>query len=127
MNRRDIVSYSAAGLAIWLNGAVTFRLGGRVLFEHGPLVVAVVGIVVAILVCLAFHATMAWRRGNRADAVTIAVIMALPGLFGEAARQMVFSWAVDMPVADAPAFAAVIFFGNGVLMAYALWLSPRAK
>ena len=126
MSRRDIVIYAAAGLAIWLNGAVMFRLGGRVLFDNGPILVAVVGIAVAVLVCVAFRATLAWRRGRPSDALTVAVVMALPGLFGEVARQSVFSWATDMPVASAPGLAAVIFFGNAVLLSYALWLARRA-
>jgi hypothetical protein len=110
MSRRDAVIYAVAGLAIWLNGAVSFRLGGRILFDNGPLVTVIV----------AFRATMAWRKGRASDAVTIAVLMALPGLFGETARQIVFPWATGLPVTHAPAFAAVIVFGNAVLLSYAL-------
>jgi hypothetical protein len=120
MSRRDAVIYAVAGLAIWLNGAVSFRLGGRILFDNGPVVTALVGVAVAVLVCIAFRATMAWRKGRASDAVTIAVLMALPGLFGETARQIVFPWATGLPVTHAPAFAAVIVFGNAVPLSYAL-------
>jgi hypothetical protein len=120
MSRRDAVIYAVAGLAIWLNGAVSFRLGGRILFDNGPLVTALVGVAVAVLVCVAFRATMAWRKGRASDAVTIAVLMAVPGLFGETARQIVFPWATGLPVARAPAFAAVIVFGNAVLLSYSV-------
>ena len=126
MNRRDTLIYAAAGLAVWLHGAIAFRLGGRFLFEHGPWVIVLVGVVVALAVCVAFRATMGWRKGRASDAVTIAVIMALPGLFGETARQIVFPWATGLPIAAAPAFAAVIFFGNGVLLIYAITVARRA-
>jgi hypothetical protein len=125
MSRRDAVIYAVAGLSIWLHGAVAFRLGGKVLFENGPLVVVLVAVAVAALVCLAFRATMTWRKGRPADAVTIAVIMALPGLFGEVARQLVFVWATGLPIAAAPTFAAVILFGNGVLLTYAVMITRR--
>lgn len=125
MSRRDTLIYAIAGLSIWLHGAVAFRLGGKVLFENGPLVIVLVGIAVAALVCLAFRATMSWRKGRAQDAVTIAVIMALPGLFGEVARQLVFVWATGLPLTAAPTFAAVILFGNGVLLTYAVVVSRR--
>lgn len=120
MSRRDIVIYAIAGLGVWLNGAITFRLGGRILFENGPVVIAIVAVVIAALVCAAFRIAMTWRKAAASDAVTIAVVMALPGLFGEAARQLVFPWATGLKIADAPAFDAVIFFGNGVLLTYAM-------
>ncbi len=71
--------------------------------------------------------TMAWRRADPAQSVTIAVVMALPGLFGEAARQLVFPWATGLQPATQPAFAAAIFFGNGVLLAYAVWRARNAR
>jgi hypothetical protein len=125
VSRRDALIYVAAGLAIWLNGAVSFRLGGRILFDSGPVVTVMVGIAVAVLVCVAFRATMAWRKGRASDAVTIAVLMALPGLFGETARQIAFHWATGLKVTDAPAFAAVIVFGNAVLLTYAVFIARR--
>jgi len=120
MSRRDILIYAIAGLGVWLNGAITFRLGGRILFENGPVVVAIVAVVIAALVCAALQVAMSWRKARASDAVTIAVVMALPGLFGEAARQVVFPWATGLKVSDAPAFDAVIFFGNAVLLTYAV-------
>ncbi len=125
MSRRDALIYALAGLGIWLNGAVSFRLGGRILFHNGPLVIAAVAVAVAVLVCLAFRVTLAWRKGRAADAVTVAVLMALPGLFGEAGRQLVFPWATGLTTSDAPAFAAVIFFGNAVLLTYAVVVQRR--
>ncbi|MEO8927761.1 MAG: DUF5367 family protein [Caulobacteraceae bacterium] len=108
-----------------MNGAVTFRLGGRVLFENGPLIVLLVALVIAVLVCLAFRLAMNWRKTEPSRAVTAAVVMALPGLFGETARQVVFRQATGLRVKDAPAFAAVIFFGNAVLLTYAVVLARR--
>jgi hypothetical protein len=51
--------------------------------------------------------------------------MALPGLFAETLRQIVFPWATGLAVQIAPAFAAVIFFGNAALLTYALVVARR--
>jgi len=120
ITHKDMLIYAAAGLGAWLNGAVTFRLGGRMLFENGPLVSIVSALAIALAVCLVLRLAMAWRKAPNAQAVTIAVIMALPGLFGETARQIVFPWATGLRVDTAPTFDAVIFFGNAVLLTYAL-------
>jgi hypothetical protein len=120
VKRRDILIYLIGGLGVWLNGAVSFRLGGRILFENGPWVTALVGVVVAALVCGVLQFTMGWRKAKAADAVTVAVLMALPGLFGETARQTVFPWATGLRPDEAAQFAAVIFFGNAVLLSFAL-------
>jgi hypothetical protein len=120
MSRRDAVIYPLVGLSAWLNGAIGFKLGGRVLFESGPLVTAIVSVVIAVLVCAVFRGTMGWRKTEPAHAVTVAVIMALPGLFAETARQLFFTTATGLPLDASPTFSAVIFFGNAVLLAYAL-------
>ncbi len=125
VSKRDLIIYAAVGLSVWLNGAVTFRLGGRFLFESGPLVSVIFGLAIAAAVCAVFRATFSWRKGRPSDAVTVAVVMALPGLFGEAARQLAFTWATGLPVEIAPTFDAVIFFGNAVLLAYALVVARR--
>jgi len=127
MTNKNILIYFIAGLGVWLNGAVTFRLGGRILFESGPLVSMIVAVAIAIAVCLVLRVTMTWRKAEESDAVTIAVIMALPGLFGETARQTVFSWATGLPVDAAPTFDAAIFFGNAVLLTYAVIKARRAR
>ena len=126
MSNKDALIYAAVGLSVWLNGAVTFRLAGRVLFENGPALITISALVIALLVCLIFQRTMIWRKGKAAQAVTVAVIMALPGLFGEAVRQALFSWATGLDVGTAPAFAATMFFGNAVLLTYAVVQSRRA-
>jgi len=118
---REILIYAAIGFSVWLNGALTFWLGGTTLFESGMLVTALSAIGVAIAVCMVLRGTMAWRKADPAQSVTVAVVMALPGLFGEAARQLVFPWATGLQPLTQPAFAAAIFFGNGVLLAYAVW------
>jgi hypothetical protein len=127
MSKRDTLAYVLVGLSAWVNGAIGFRLGGRVLFQNGPFVVVCVAIVIAALVCGVFQATFAWRKAERSDAVTVAVIMALPGLFGETARQLVFQAATGLPAGDGPAFAAVIFFGNAVLLTYAVLIARRGS
>jgi len=123
---KNLVIYAVAGLGAWLNGAVSFRLGGKMLFENGPLIAGVSAIGIAVAVCLVLRFAMAWRKAPDTQAVTIAVIMALPGLFGEAARQLVFGWATGLDASAQPAFIASILFGNGVLLTYAAIKTLRA-
>ena len=137
MNRRaelttvDMLVYAAIGLAVWINGAVTIRLGNSWLFENGPFVTGFVTIFIALAVCAIFRSTMRWRGTARTEALTVAVCMLLPGLFCEAARQSVFGWATGLAIASAPRFSAIMFFGNGVLIAYALiterWARSKAR
>ncbi len=127
MSRRDAVIYPLVGFSAWLNGAIGFRLGGRVLFESGPLVTAVVAIVIAALVCAVLRGTMGWRKADPSQSVTIAVVMAVPGLFGETVRQLLFTGATGLPLAASPTFSAVIFFGNAVLLTYALILASADR
>ena len=117
--------YAAVGFGVWLNGALTLRLGGTLLFENGPGVSVLVAIVIAIAVCFIFRNTMRWRKAPESEAVEIAVVMALPGLFGETVRQTVFSWATGMSAEADPRFAATIFFGNAILQTYAIVVARR--
>ena len=70
---------------------------------------------------------MRWRRTKESEALTVAILMLLPGLFGEAARQTVFGWATGLDARAAPRFSATMFLGNAVLIAYALTRSIRAR
>jgi hypothetical protein len=124
---REIWIYAAIGFSVWLNGAVTFRLGGAFLFESGPLVTVLVTAFISVAVCLIFRSTMRWRGTRQDEALTVAVVMALPGLFGEAAREAAFTWATGLDVSVAPRFAAIMFFGNAVLFAYGAIRAYRAR
>lgn len=124
---RDMAIYAAIGLGVWLNGALTFWLGGSFLFEGGAPTSVAVALFIAIAVCLIFRSTMRWRGTKESEALTVAITMLLPGLFGEAARQSVFHWATGLPVQAAPRFSATMFLGNGVLIAYALFRARRAR
>ena len=127
LNNRDMAIYAGIGLAVWLNGALTFRLGGVFLFESGPLMTAAVAVLIAVAVCLIFRSTMRWRGTKESEALTVAIAMLLPGLFGEAGRQSVFHWATGLPIQVAARFSAVMFLGNGALIAYALLRARRAQ
>lgn len=126
LSNRDSLIYAALGFSVWISGAFEFRWFGRVLFESGALVSAGVGIAVAIAVCLVFRATMRWRGTDRSQAVIVAVIMAVPGLFGETVRQIFFGWATGLSLPAQPVFAATIFFGNAILLTYAVIVQRRA-
>jgi hypothetical protein len=127
LNDREILIYAAVGFSVWLSGAVNFRLAGGWLFESGPWITLLVALVIALLVCLIFRSTLRWRGTSETDALTVAVVMLLPGLFGEALRQIVFGWATGLKPETQPAFAAAIIFGNSVLLTYALWKQRRAR
>lgn len=126
LSRRDMVVYALAGFGVWLSGAVEFRFTGRWLFESGPLVSALSALVIAVAVCLILRTTLRWRGTPQRLAVTVAVVMGLPGLFAEAVRQLFFGWATGLSPQTGPAFAATMFFGNAVLLAYALWWAHTA-
>src|SRR4051812_34170626 len=120
MTRRDTALFAALGFAVWLSGAVLFRLGGALLFENGPWVLLAAALGIAASVCLLLKAAMDWRKAAPADAVTVAVVMALPGLFGDVAYVLAFPQITGLQPLTAVPYAAVIIFGNAVLLAYAL-------
>lgn len=125
MRARDLFIYAAIGFGVWLSGALEFRYAGKWLFESGPRIALLSAAFVAVAVCLIFRSTLLWRGGNPRDGVTVAVAMGLPGLFGETARQLVFGWSTGLAPATQPMFAATLFFGNAVLLAYSLWMARR--
>jgi hypothetical protein len=112
LSNRDSLIYAALGFSVWLSGALEFRLFGGTLFQSGALV---------------FRATMRWRGTDLSKAVTVAVTMAVPGLFGEAGRQLAFGWATGLGLPTQPVFAATIFFGNAVLLTYAVVVQRSAS
>lgn len=123
---RDLSLYALVGFSVWASGAVEFRYAGRFLFESGWLVSVISAAVISVAVCLIFRSALKWRGTPRDHAVTVAVTMALPGLFGEAARQLLFGWATGLAAQTQPVFAATMLFGNAVLFAYALALARTA-
>lgn len=120
MTRREMGLFALLGLGVWLQGAVMFRLGGRVMFESGPWVLLLSGAGIALSVCVLLRTVMIWRKAPASQAVLVAVIMALPGLFGDVAYISAFSWFTGLNPTTAAPFAAMIIFGNAVLLTYAL-------
>jgi hypothetical protein len=127
LSGKDVLFYSGIGFSVWLSGALEFRFGGRALFESGPLISVLSALFVAAAVCWIFRTTMRWGKARESQAVTVAVVMALPGLFGEAGRQLLFTWATGLQAKTEPAFAATLFFGNAVLLVYAVIRQQRAR
>jgi hypothetical protein len=97
------------------------------MFESGPAVFGLCAIGVAVCVCVLLRATMDWRKAPPSDAVTIAVVMALPGLFGDTGYILAFPALTGLSAATAGPLAATIVFGNAALLAYALIRASRAK
>ena len=126
MKGRDLIWLALIGFSVWLSGALEFYYGGQFLFERAPWITALSAVFVAVAVCWIFRSAMGGFKAPRSQAVTVAVAMGLPGLFGEAARQLLFTWATSLKPSTQPAFAATLFLGNAVLLAYALWTARRA-
>jgi len=125
MARRETTLYAALGFGVWLSGAVMFRLGGRLMFESGPWILLFSAIGIAVSVCLLLRTTMMWRKAPSHQSVLIAVVMALPGLFGDVAYVLDFSAITGLQPTTVGPFAALVIFGNAILLTYALVRSQR--
>ncbi|HEX4179334.1 MAG TPA: DUF5367 family protein [Caulobacteraceae bacterium] len=126
MTLREIAIYAAAGFGVWLSGAFSFRLGGKFLFENGPVVLALSTVAIAGTVCFVLRSAMNWRKAPASAAVEVAVIMITPGLFGETARLLTFPWSTGLHVETAAPFAAVMIFSTATLLAYAVVVARKA-
>ena len=125
MTSRELTTLGLLGFAIWLSGAVMFRFGGALMFEHGPWALAASGVAIALSVCVLLRSIMGWRKVPAGQAVTAAVVMTLPGLFGDVAYILAFHAITGLQPITAAAYAAVVIFGTAVLMAYALSVARR--
>ena len=127
MTTRQMIILGLLGFGVWLNGAVMFRFGGALMFESGPLALALSGLAIGLSVCVLLRSIMSWRKVAGADAVTAAVILILPGLFGDVAYILHFGAITGLQTTTAGPFAAVLIFGTAVLLAYALWLARPSR
>ncbi len=126
MTAKETTLLGLMGFGIWLSGAVGFRLGGTLLFESGPLVLALVAVGMGASVCLLLKATMDWRKVPVAQSASVALIMTLGGLFGDVAYILDFSQITGLKPTTAGPFAAVLIFATAVLYLYALVRAARA-
>ncbi len=126
MPKREMTILALLGFGIWLSGAVTFRFGGAMMFENGLGVLALTAVGIAASICLLLKSVMDWRKAPASQSVTVAVVMTLPGLFGDVAYILNFQAITGLPPVTAGPYAAVILFGTAVLMAYALWRARAA-
>ena len=121
MTPRETTLYAALGFGVWLSGAVMFRFGGKLMFESGPWILLASAVGIAASVCFLLKATMDWRKAAAKDAVTVAAIMALPGLLGDVGYILAFPQITGLNPLTAGPYAALIIFGNAALLAYALF------
>ena len=119
--------YALVGFAVWLSGAILFRLGGALIFKSGPAILLASALGVAVSVCVLLKATMDWRKAPPAEAVAIAVVMCLPGLLGDVGYILAFPQITGLSPATAGPYAALIIFGNAALLAYALFRARQAQ
>jgi hypothetical protein len=127
MTLRETATYALLGFGVWLSGAFSFRLGGRYLFENGPVVLAASAVAIAVAVCVVLTTVMSWRKAPASQAVEIAVVMITPGLFGETVRLLAFPWATGLRAETAGPFGAAMIFGTAVLLVFAVVLTRRAR
>jgi hypothetical protein len=127
MTTTEMTKLALLGFGIWLSGAVMFRFGGALMFENGPWVVAASAAGIALSVCLLLSSIMGWRKVPAAQAVTAAVVMTLPGLFGDVAYVLAFHRITGLGDPAAAAYAAVVIFGTAALFAWALWLARPGR
>jgi hypothetical protein len=125
MTSREMTTLSLLGFGIWLSGAVMFRFGGGLMFENGPWILAASGLGIAVSVCLLLSTIMGWRKTPADQAVTAAVVMTLPGLFGDVAYVLDFHQITGLQPTTAASYAAVVIFGTAVLFVYALAIARR--
>ena len=126
MAPRETAFLALLGFGIWLQGAVTFHFAGALLLEHGLAILALVGLVVAVSICVMLTTIMGWRKLPAAQSVTVAVVMLLPGLFGDVVYVLAFSRLTGLQPASVGAFAAVMLFGTAALLAFALVRAARS-
>lgn len=127
MSLKETLILAALGFGIWLNGAVTYRFGGAMMFESGPLALLITALAIAVAVCLLLKSVMGWRKLGNEQAVAVATIMILPGLFGDVVYILNFARFTGLQAVTAGPFAAVLVFGTAVLMAYALVLARKPR
>jgi len=127
MSRKETLILGALGFGIWLNGAVMYRFGGAMMFESGPLALLISALAIGLAVCLLLKSVMGWRKISEDQAVTVATIMILPGLFGDVVYILNFSALSGLRPETAGPFAAVLLFGTAALMAYALVLARKPR
>jgi hypothetical protein len=120
MTARETTVLALLGFGIWVSGAVMFRLGGGVMFESGPAILAASAAGIALSVCLLLKTTMDWRKLALAQSVPVAVVMTLPGLFGDVIYILGFHQITGLRAETAGAYAAVVIFGTAALYLYAL-------
>lgn len=120
MTARENAILALLGFGIWLSGAVMFRFGGAVMFENGPWILAASAAGIALSVCLLLKTVMDWRKIEIGHSVPVAVVMTLPGLFGDVAYILGFHQITGLKPETAGAYAAVVIFGTAALYLYAL-------
>jgi hypothetical protein len=127
MPARELTLLAVVGFLIWLSGAVTFRFGGALMFENGPAWLLGSAAVIALSVCLLLVSAMNWRKLPPSQSVPAAVVMILPGLFGDVAYIAKFTEITGLKPSTAAPYAAVMIFGTAVLLAFAMWRSGRVQ
>ena len=118
MKMRDRVLFLLFGLAFWIIGTLWYELRGPLVFETTSLrywINFVLTPIVSAAVCIAI---LKWRHIPTPEWASAALLIALPGMFGEAV--LLSNFAVLMPRMQ-PASAGR--YGAFLFAAYALFLT----
>jgi Family of unknown function (DUF5367) len=127
MNPFDKLLFPALGLAFWVGGTILYEFRGRFVFEGSDQrywINFVLTPVVTAAICILI---LKWRHTPAADWNSAALLLALPGMFGEAA--LLSRFAVFMPrmrPETAGRYGAFLFATYALFLTIAEIVSLRA-
>jgi hypothetical protein len=127
MNPFDKLLFPALGLAFWIAGTIFYEFRGRFVFEGSDQrywINFVLTPVVTAAICILI---LKWRHTPAADWNSAALLLALPGMFGEAA--LLSRFAVFMPrmrPETAGRYGAFLFATYALFLTIAEIVSLRA-
>ena len=128
MKAQDVGLLLTFGLLIWMIGTVYFAQRGVAVFESGPLRYWLGFIVFPILSAVLCVALLRWRHIHVADWTSAMLLLALPGMFGEAAVLSQFSTLMPkLQMTSAGKYGAFLFMTYGLVLGIAEVVTLRAR
>jgi hypothetical protein len=127
MKRLDIILLILFGIIFWTAGTLWYRARGPIVFETTPLrfwINFTLAPILSAAVCLAI---LRWRQIPATNWSTAALLIALPGMFGEAILLTHFAtWMPTMQPTSAGRYAAFLFAAYALVLTIAEAVTLRA-
>jgi len=127
MKRFDTILLLLFGLGFWTAGTLWYRQRGHLVFETTPLrfwINFALTPIVSAAVCLVI---LRWRQIPPTSWSAAALLIALPGMFGEAILLTHFAiWMPTMQPASAGRYAAFLFAAYALVLTIAEVVTLRA-